>query len=301
MNDFKERVDFFNEKAGNKLEENSNSVKFWDNVKTQTKLLVEESTEARDAANNYDKKELLDGTIDSLVIAFRLYSMLEAAGFDVSGATDEICSNNDSKVFDVYWEAVEAKEQLEDRDGVEYTIATSLVDGCEFYTVRRFDNKIMKYVDFWEVDLSKYIPKEEQVVHDTLDIQISSLNNFMESLGYSGLAMKDKVVFTTNIIENKHHAVISFNSAIRLHNSMFSRKVSIDEKTGDVIIGGFKFKSFLYNKARASQFVAEVGLHIVNENDSFVIKTSKDFVYFVNGSEFMYNNKDFLKEDYFAI
>lgn len=151
------RVIEFNAKAGVKDEEPF-TMEWWKAVTLQTKLLVEESTEAFEAANLGDKQELLDGCVDNLVIAFKFAEMLQQAGYDVIGAFEAVCDNNDSKVFSSYYKAVEAKEQLEERDDQEYTIETSVYDGIPYYSVRRFDGKIMKRIGFVPVELDEFVP-----------------------------------------------------------------------------------------------------------------------------------------------
>lgn len=151
------RVIDFNTKAGVKDEE-SFTMEWWKAIDLQTKLSVEEAEEAYDAAQREDITEVLDGCIDSLVINFKLAQMLQAAGCDVIGAFEAVCSNNDSKVFSSYYEAVEAKEQLEERDDQEYNIETAICNGVPFYSVHRFDGKIMKRVGFVPVSLAEFIP-----------------------------------------------------------------------------------------------------------------------------------------------
>jgi hypothetical protein len=152
------RVIDFNIKGGIK-DELYDSPEWWKQISLQTKLLVEESSEAQEAAVYGDKSELLDGCIDSLVIAFKLADMLDKAGFDVVGAFEAVCNNNDSKIFNSYYEAVEEKEKLEMRDDVEYTIETSIHNGLPFYSIRNYYGKIAKKVDFVPVDLNKYVPE----------------------------------------------------------------------------------------------------------------------------------------------
>ena len=147
----------FNTKAGVKDEEPF-TMEWWKVIDLQTKLSVEEATEAYDAAQREDITEVLDGCIDSLVINFKLAQMLQAAGCDVIGAFEAVCNNNDSKVFSSYYEAVEAKEQLEERDDQEYSIETAICNGIPFYSVRRFDGKIMKCVGFVPVSLDEFVP-----------------------------------------------------------------------------------------------------------------------------------------------
>lgn len=151
------RVINFNEKAGVK-DHPFDTVEWWKSIDLQTKLLVEESTEAYEAAIHGDKVELLDGCIDNLVIAFKFADMLDKAGYDVIGAFEAVCSNNDSKVFNSYYEAVSEKEKLEERDDKEYTIETSICNSLPYYSIRRFDGKITKKVGFKSVDLEEYVP-----------------------------------------------------------------------------------------------------------------------------------------------
>ena len=151
------RVIAFNTKAGVKDEEPF-TMEWWKAIDLQTKLSVEEAEEAYDASQREDITEVLDGCIDSLVINFKLAQMLQAAGCDVIGAFEAVCSNNDSKVFSSYYEAVEAKEQLEERDDQEYSIETAICNGMPFYSVRRFDGKIMKRVGFVPVSLDGFVP-----------------------------------------------------------------------------------------------------------------------------------------------
>jgi hypothetical protein len=135
------------------------STEWWKAIELQTKLLVEESTEAYDASKYGDAVELLDGAIDNMVIAFKFLDMLDKAGYDINGAFEAICANNDAKIFDSFYEACESKEKLEERDDTEYTISTAVENGLPYYTIRRLDMKIMKPIDFVPVDLSEYLPK----------------------------------------------------------------------------------------------------------------------------------------------
>jgi hypothetical protein len=153
------RVIDFNTKAGVK-DHPFDTAEWWKAIDLQTKLLVEESTEAYDAAKHGDKVELLDGCVDNLVIAFKFADMLEKAGYDVIGAFEAVMDNNDSKVFNSYYEAVEEKEKLEEWDDQEYTIETAICNGLPFYSIRRFDGKIVKKIGFVPVSLEEFVPYE---------------------------------------------------------------------------------------------------------------------------------------------
>lgn len=131
----------------------------WDKaVELQTNLLVEEATEAKDAVTYGDHKELVDGCVDTFVILSYLMAQLEDAGFDVEGAIEAVLQNNDKKIFNSYYEAVEAKEKLEQRDDVEYWIETSTENGLPFYTIRLPSGKIAKPVNFEKVNLEEFLP-----------------------------------------------------------------------------------------------------------------------------------------------
>lgn len=155
---FYKRVNDWNARAGVQ-DHPPFSTEWWKAIELQTKLLVEESQEAYDASKYGDPIELLDGAIDNMVIAFKLLDMLCQAGFDINGAFEAICDNNDAKIFNSFYEACESKEKLEERDDTEYSIETAVENGLPYYTVRRMDMKIMKPVNFVPVDLTNYLPK----------------------------------------------------------------------------------------------------------------------------------------------
>ena len=134
------------------------STDWWRAVTLQTNLLVEEAEEAKEAAIFGDKVELLDGVVDTFVILAKLMDMLEKAGYDVEGAVEAILANNDKKVYSSFYEAVEAKENLEEKTGEEHWIDTGTFNGLPFYSVKRMDGKVAKAVDFVPVDLEDYVP-----------------------------------------------------------------------------------------------------------------------------------------------
>lgn len=136
------------------------SAEWWRAITLQANLLVEESDEAKEAAVFGDKVELLDGVVDTFVILSKLMDMLEKAGYDVEGAIEAIQANNDKKVYSSFYEAVESKEKLEERDDVEYIIDTGIFNGLPFYSVKKMTGKVAKAVDFVPVNLEEYVPKE---------------------------------------------------------------------------------------------------------------------------------------------
>jgi len=149
----------FNYKCGNKVPE-YDTLDYWRALENQSGLMVEESTEGVDAARLNDAVESVDALADELfVIAWKI-EMLQKSGFDVEGALQAVIDNNAKKVFNSFYEACTAKEQIELVKDEDYFVETSVYNGLPFYTVRRLsDNKIMKAVDFVPVDLSEFVPK----------------------------------------------------------------------------------------------------------------------------------------------
>ena len=143
----------------NVRDEAPDSIEWWRTIDLQTALLVEECQEAQNAATFCDKVELLDGVVDTFVILSKLMDMLEKAGYDVEGAIETIQANNDTKVYNSYYQAVEAKEKIEDKTDQEHWVDTGIFNGLPFYTVKKMTGKVAKAVDFVPVDLSEFVPK----------------------------------------------------------------------------------------------------------------------------------------------
>lgn len=134
------------------------TVDWWQSITLQSDLLLEEALEVQEAIKYGDKAELLKETVDTFVILSKLMDMLEKAGYDVEGAIEAIQANNDKKVYSSFYEAVEAKEKLEERNDVEYQIDTGIFNGLPFYSVKKMTGKVAKAVDFVSVDLEDYVP-----------------------------------------------------------------------------------------------------------------------------------------------
>ena len=149
----------FNYKCGNKVPE-YDTLDYWRALENQSGLMVEESSEGVEAARMNDPIESLDALADELfVIAWKI-EMLQKSGFDIEGALQAVTNNNAKKVFNSFYEACSAKEQIEMVKDEECFVETSVYNGLPFYTARRLsDNKIMKAVDFVPVDLSEFVPK----------------------------------------------------------------------------------------------------------------------------------------------
>lgn len=137
------------------------TMEFDKDVTCQSKFNLEEAQEIYNASMLSDYVEILDGVCDNLFTLAQLIAMLEAAGFDVDGAYQAVLDNNNTKVFNSFFEACEAKEKLEERDDVEYFIETNYVEGIAYYVVVRSDGKVMKPHNFVPVDLTRFVPKSD--------------------------------------------------------------------------------------------------------------------------------------------
>lgn len=161
LQDYYNQIVDWNKKAG--VKDHEFGTIDWDSAVTlQADLLLEETQETVDAIKYGNMTELLDGAVDVFVILSKLLDMLEKAGFDVEGGIQQIIDNNQNKIFNSFYEACEAKENLEQRDDKEYYIETSVLNNLSFYTVRQPSGKIAKPVGFVAVELDKFIPKELQ-------------------------------------------------------------------------------------------------------------------------------------------
>lgn len=157
----KERIIGWNIKAGNKPPKELD-MNGWLRLNNQSRLLVEEAKEALDGTENCDPKELLDGICDTFVIWSYLVEQAESLGFDVEGALEAICDNNDTKILDNYEDAC-------NNLGIQLALDEwSVIDetsynGAEFFTVKNGKGKIMKPKGFKAVDLSKFLPKDKEI------------------------------------------------------------------------------------------------------------------------------------------
>lgn len=151
-------VVLWNQKAGVRNEEYG-TYEWWKSIELQSKLLVEESTECYDSALVCDPTEVLDGVVDNFVIASKLMEMLESAGFDVMGAIAAVQENNNTKIFSSYTEAAQVVDEYTERGVEGCYVQSSVVNGVDYFTVRRKDGKIMKRTNHERVDLSKFVPE----------------------------------------------------------------------------------------------------------------------------------------------
>jgi phosphoribosyl-ATP pyrophosphohydrolase len=67
----------------------------WDRLKRQFHLIAEEFKETHDAIGEFDKREVVDGCCDLLVVT---YGLLHLAGVDADAAMREVSKSNFSKL-----------------------------------------------------------------------------------------------------------------------------------------------------------------------------------------------------------
>ncbi len=152
------RVVEWNKKANSKDEKVFTDA-WWDQVQLQSTLIEEEGIETAEAATFKDKAEILKETIDVAIVLFKQLDILSEAGYNVEGALEAVCSNNDGKIFDSYYKAVDEMEKLElQHPNMTYTIDTSMYDGLPWYTIKNMTGKVVKTVGFKGVDLTAFLP-----------------------------------------------------------------------------------------------------------------------------------------------
>jgi len=105
------------------------------------------------------KVELLDGVCDQLVVVIGLIAKLEALGYDVFGALNEVCENNTSKFTKELIVAQYTQRHYEEELDTPCTIVYN--EEHKLYGVRRDgDMKLMKPINYKPVNIEKYVPKE---------------------------------------------------------------------------------------------------------------------------------------------
>lgn len=105
-----------------------------------------------------DKKELLDGIADAQYTLFGLMQIAEQLGYDVSGALEAVCKNNDSKFVKTNLEAHETAVMYEEQ-GIAVDIRYNEQYDV-FAVVRKSDGKLMKPKGYKSVVLDQFLPEE---------------------------------------------------------------------------------------------------------------------------------------------
>lgn len=123
-----------------------------DSMKPTLKLRTTE-----DGKELIDKKGLLDGVCDIIYTVFALPREMEALGYDVFGALDAVCVNNDSKFVKTATEAEMSVRQYQSQ-GVECKSVYNEKYDC--YSIVDSNNKVRKPLGYKSVELEQFLPKE---------------------------------------------------------------------------------------------------------------------------------------------
>ena len=129
----------------------------------QYKVLCEEIREVSDALDMRDLTEVVDGVIDTLVVALGMWQKLENLGIDMNEAAKLIGQNNLSKYpslrDDFVVQATINKYKAKD---IEVVVKKDIPNHC--YVFRNKDTgKILKPYGFESVDISSCIPQGVQI------------------------------------------------------------------------------------------------------------------------------------------
>lgn len=132
-------------------------------MREQFLYIDEEVNEIKEALDNNDLVELLDGTIDTIITAFGLLQKLENLGVDVGQAGIDTAHNNLSKFPNAPAVAHQTVEKVGIEKGIEAVATFNEEHGV--YVIRNKENgKVLKCVGYIPNDLGKYIT--ESVYHN---------------------------------------------------------------------------------------------------------------------------------------
>lgn len=140
----------FNDLAGN-----TNKLSLTD-IKNQIKLIVEETTELKDAADVNDPVEVLDAVVDLYFVLNGLTSKLISLGFDVPKACKQTSDNNLSK-FPVSEQVAINSIPFYKEKGVDPRYEFN--ESHQRYIIKDHNNKVKKPLGYVENDLSNCVPE----------------------------------------------------------------------------------------------------------------------------------------------
>lgn len=188
MFDARKSVTDWNLKCGN-TPAKPYSKEYWERLKCQAKCLVEEVNELVAAIDAEDAVETLDAQCD---IDYVLGGLIFMSQHDHEEALKLVCENNDHKFTDDYTEALKRLADIEKRTGEYCKVVGSMVDGKEYYCVKRVsDGKVMKQSNLPPLNISEQIvqnpSKELYVVTSETCIICKNLVNEMAFLGVKEL------------------------------------------------------------------------------------------------------------------
>ena len=129
----------------------------------QYEVLVEEVKEIGDALVASNLVEVVDGVIDTLVVALGLWQKLENKGVDMNKAAELIAANNLSKYPSLTKsEVVDATIEMYKAKNIEVEVTSNIPYHCYVFR-NKVTGKILKPYGFESVDISSCIPEEFQI------------------------------------------------------------------------------------------------------------------------------------------
>lgn len=141
------------ERVQEEVEETFDAISEW-----TTFTCYHDSYQELTVKQNIDKKELLDGVVDITYTLFGLMQAAEQLGYDVDGALEAVCLNNDTKFVKTVEEANETAVMYEEQ-GIPVDIRYNEQYDV-FAVVRKLDGKVLKCKGYQSVALDKFLPKE---------------------------------------------------------------------------------------------------------------------------------------------
>ena len=132
---------------------------FWQ----QFAVLLEEVREIEDALYYSDLTEVVDGVIDTLVVALGLWQKLENKGVDMNKAAELIAANNLSKYPSLTKsEVIAATIEMYKAKNIEVEVTSNIPYHCYVFR-NKHTGKILKPYGFESVDISSCLPEEFQI------------------------------------------------------------------------------------------------------------------------------------------
>ena len=129
----------------------------------QYEVLVEEVKEIGDALVASNLVEVVDGVIDTLVVALGLWQKLENKGVDMNKAAELIAANNLSKYPSLTKsEVVDATIEMYKAKNIEVEVTSNIPYHCYVFR-NKATGKILKPYGFESVDISSCVPEEFQI------------------------------------------------------------------------------------------------------------------------------------------
>lgn len=147
--DFQVSCDLFNDIAGKSKQY------AWSDLGQQYKILLEEVHEINEGLELRDIEDVLDGTVDTLVVALGMLQKLKAAGIDVEKALKKTAENNLTK-FPKEIEVVDATVKSFTDTGQSVTVEYNKY--FDRYVIKDKNDKIRKPINFVSNDLKDCIP-----------------------------------------------------------------------------------------------------------------------------------------------